>query len=137
VGGRRNRKQAQAVRADRDATKKERKRRKSEAHKGATLAYQADKKKPKGDRMTAAELCQRFSVLNELSPKSELKPQGIRRAVQAGKAGESPNTQGRKPMFPSCQRGVGGDRQRGGGSHGRGHRPDLGVKGLEGVKELG
>jgi hypothetical protein len=98
VGGRRNRKQAQAVRADRDATKKERKRRKSEAHKGATLAYQADKKKPKGDRMTAAELCQRFSVLNELSPKSELKPQGIRRAVQAGKAGESPNTQGRKPM---------------------------------------
>ena len=125
------------MRADRDATKKERKRRKSEAHKGATLAFQADKKKPRGDRMTAAELCQRFSVLNELSPKSELKPKCIRQAVQAGKAGESPNTQGRKPMVSRALLDAAMAKGDFGQTVGVLPSSKLGGKGLEGVKELG
>ena len=57
VGGRRNRKQAQAVRAQKDAAKAQRKTRKSDAHKGATLAFEAEVKKHRSKRRTALDLC--------------------------------------------------------------------------------
>ena len=58
VGGRRNRRQAQAVRAQQDAAKAQRKAqrkaRKSDAHKSATPAFMAEMKKPRVERKTAA-----------------------------------------------------------------------------------
>ena len=57
VGGRRNRKQAQAVRAQKDAAKAQRKARKSDAHKGATLVFEAEVEKHRSKRRTAADLC--------------------------------------------------------------------------------
>jgi hypothetical protein len=68
LGGRRNRKQPQAVRTDRDATKEELKRRDFEARKGATLAFIAEKNRPWGERVSAAALGQHFSVLPKLIP---------------------------------------------------------------------
>ena len=57
VGGRRKRKQAQAVRAQKDAAKAQRKARKFDVHKGATLAFEAEVKKHRSKRRTAADLC--------------------------------------------------------------------------------
>ena len=100
VGGRRTRKQAQVVWARQDAEKRERKERKSKAHKGATLAYEAEMKKPRSERQTSARVCELFNEQHALSPKSELKRVVIMKAVRDGKAGESPSTQGRKPKIP-------------------------------------
>jgi hypothetical protein len=56
VGGFRNRRQAQAVRTQQDAAKAQRRVRKSDAHKGAALAFTAERK-------TAEALCAGFSAL--------------------------------------------------------------------------
>jgi len=56
VGGRRNRKQAQAVWVKQDAEKEERKRIKSKAHKDATLAFKAEMEKPRGERQSSAQV---------------------------------------------------------------------------------
>jgi hypothetical protein len=88
VCGRRNRKQAQGVRAQHGAAKALRKSRMSGAHKGKTLALVAEMKKPEVDRRTSAALCAGFSALHNLSPNSELKPASAKDAVRAGKAGE-------------------------------------------------
>ena len=100
VGGRRNRKQAQVVWAKQDAEKRERKKLRSDAHKGATLAYEAEMKNPRSERKTSARVCELFNEQYALSPNSELKRVVIMNAVRDGKAGESPSTQGRKPKIP-------------------------------------
>ena len=67
VGGRRTRKQAQAVRAQKDDAKAQRKARKSDAHTGAALDMEAEMKKPRSKRRTAADLCAGFSALHKPS----------------------------------------------------------------------
>jgi hypothetical protein len=85
AGGRRNRKQAQAVWVKQDAEKEERKRLKSKAHKDATLAFKAEMEKPRGERQSSAQVCKRVSEQHKLSPNSELKPKTIKAAVGQGK----------------------------------------------------
>jgi hypothetical protein len=89
VGGRRNRRQIQAVRAQHGAWKAQRKARKSDAHKGAALAFVAEMKNPRVERKTAAALRTGLFALKKLSPNSEFKPASVKGAVRAEKAGES------------------------------------------------
>ena len=83
-----------------DVEKAERKGAKSKAHKEATLAYEAEQKKPRSERQSAAQLCERFNEEHKLTPKSKLSPQVIKKATREGKAGESPLARGPKIKIP-------------------------------------
>jgi hypothetical protein len=114
VGGRRNRRQAQAVRAQQDAAKAHRKARKSDAHKGATLALWLRCKSlgSSGRQFQHRARASRPCTNSARTASSSLRPSEAQfglekrasRAYSSARSGEGP------PTTPGSQRGIGGGR---------------------------
>jgi hypothetical protein len=110
VGGRRNRRQAQAVRAQQDAAKAHRKARKSDAHKGATLALWL-RCKSLGSSGRLLQHCARASrpcTSSARTASSSLRPSKAQfgREKRASRADGSVRSGEGPPTTPGQQRGI-------------------------------